>query len=78
MLDRGEDEEICLETDILQEDAETIIRDLKLNVRTESHSQEDFYITKLISKISHADQLVTVVDSYVNYINCPQQPSQQK
>ena len=69
LMHRGEDEEICLETDIFQEDAKRIIEDLSLDVRTESHSEEDFYVTKLITRIGQADQLITLVDSYINYIN---------
>lgn len=69
LMHRGEDEEICLETDIFQEEAERIIEDLSLDVRTESHSEEDFYVTKLITRIGQADQLITLVDSYIDYIN---------
>ncbi|MBT7237483.1 hypothetical protein HN865_01350 [Candidatus Woesearchaeota archaeon] len=71
LMHRGEDEEICLETDIFKEDVEKIIQDLSLDVRTESHSEKDYYVTRLIAKIGHAGQLVTLVDTHINYINSP-------
>jgi hypothetical protein len=65
-----EDDKIYLATDMFQDEAEKIIRNLGVPVELDTHSDEQGnYVTRLFTDLEHTNHIMTLVDTYVNIIH---------
>ncbi len=65
----SEENDICLATDMFEDVAKQIRNELNVPVDIYAHGEEKHYITKLITDVKHADQIVNISDVYINLIN---------